>query len=74
VGALANAGAKGSGRRGVHVDEQVAGGCSASARDPPVEVETALTHDIIVCDVSLVSCCTGAIDRDAVYSLLTECL
>jgi hypothetical protein len=49
------AGAKDLWRVGIHVDEHVIGGGSASTRDPPVQVETALTHDITVCDVALVS-------------------
>jgi uncharacterized protein YcfL len=64
----AHAHVKGSGREDIHVDG------SASARDPPVEFETAPTHEITVCDVALVSCRTGAIDHDDVYDLLMECL
>jgi hypothetical protein len=41
---------------------------------PPVEVETTPTHEIIVCDVALVSRCTMAIDRNAICNLLMECL
>jgi hypothetical protein len=47
----------------------------ASARDPEVKnplVEFASSHDIVVCDVALVPCRAGAIDRDAVYALLME--
>jgi hypothetical protein len=41
---------------------------------PPVEVETAPTGEMTMCDVVLVSHCTRAIDHDAVCSLLTEFL
>jgi hypothetical protein len=43
-------------------------------QDPPVQVETTHTHEASVCDITLVSGCTGAIDRDAVCGLLTVCL
>jgi hypothetical protein len=49
------------------------GGDSALTRDPPVGVETTSSHDITVCDVALVSHCTGTIDRDAVCGMLIEC-
>jgi hypothetical protein len=65
---------KDSGRGDVHADEQLTVDGSASTRDPLVEVETAPTREITVCDVALVSRHTGAIDRDAVCGLLTECL
>jgi hypothetical protein len=69
--ASANSGMKDSGHGGVYVDEQVTGGGSASAQDPPVEVETTLTRSITVSNVALVLHCTGAIERDAICGLLT---
>jgi hypothetical protein len=72
--ASANAGVKDSGHGGARVDEQVTGGRSTFTRNPPVEVDTGPTHVITVCDIALVSCRTGATDRDAVCGLLTECL
>jgi hypothetical protein len=74
VRALANAGTKDLGHGSAHVDEQVTSGDSTSARNPPVEVDTTLTRDITVCDIALASRYTGAINRDAIWSLLTECL
>jgi hypothetical protein len=74
VVALADAGAKDSVHGGVDVDEQVTGVRSASAQDPPVQVETAYTHEASMLDIALVSGCTRAINCDVVCSLLTECL
>jgi hypothetical protein len=71
---LADVGAKDSGRGGAHVDVQVTGVVSTSMRDPPVQAETIHTREASVCDIALVSGHTGAIDRDAVYGLLTDCL
>jgi hypothetical protein len=62
------------GPEGVHADEQLPADGSASAQNRLVEVETAPTHEITVCNVVLVSCRTGAIDRDAVRGPLTKCL
>jgi hypothetical protein len=72
--ASADVRAKDSEHEDVHADEQLPTNGSTSARDPCVENETAPTHKITVCDVALVSCRTGAIDHDAVYDLLIECL
>jgi hypothetical protein len=63
-----------SGREGIHIDELVTGHGSASTETSLVEVETTLTRDITMCNVALVSCHTGAIDHNAVYGLLIECL
>jgi hypothetical protein len=65
---------KDSGHEDIHADEQLSADGSASARDPWVEVGTAPTHEVTMCDVALVSRRTRAIDRDVVYGLLTECL
>jgi hypothetical protein len=65
---------KDSRRKDIHADEQLTDDGSESARDPPVEVETAPTGEMTMCDVVLVSHCTRAIDHDAVCSLLTEFL
>jgi hypothetical protein len=46
----------------------------ASARDPPVQVETAYTSEVGILEVDLVSGCTETVDRDTVYNLLKGCL
>jgi hypothetical protein len=74
VVALTSAGTKDLGHGGGHVDEQMTGGDLAFAQDPPVEVETAPSHNITMCDVSSVPRRTRAIDRDAVCGLFIECL
>jgi hypothetical protein len=61
-------------REGIHTDERLTGDGSASAQDPPIEVETAPAREITVCDVALVSRHIGAIDHDAACGLLMECL
>jgi hypothetical protein len=72
VTASADAGAKDSGHGSVDVDEQETG--SASAWDPPVQVESTYTCEASVLDVALVSGRTGAIDRDAICVMLIKCL
>jgi hypothetical protein len=74
VVALADVDVMDSRRGGAHVDVQVTGVVSTSVRDPPVQAETIHTHVASVCDIPLVSGCTGVVDRDAVYDRLTECL
>jgi hypothetical protein len=74
MAAPVDTGVKDSRHRGVHVDEQVTGVGSASARDPPDQAETTDTCEASVSDTALVSGRTRAIHHDGVYSLLTECL
>jgi hypothetical protein len=74
MAAPVDTGVKDSGHGGVHVDEQVTGVGSTSARDPPDQAETTDTRDASVCDIALMSGRTRAIHHDGVYSLLTECL
>jgi hypothetical protein len=59
---------------GVDVAGQVTGSMPASARDPPVQVETAYTSEVGVLEVDLVSGRTETVDRDTVYNLLKGCL
>jgi hypothetical protein len=47
---------------------------SHSLREPPIEVETALTHDTSVLEIALASGHGVTINRDVVCGLLTECL
>jgi hypothetical protein len=63
-----------SGPEGIHAEEPLPTDDLASARYQLVEAKTGPSHKIAMCDVALVSRRTGAVDRDAVCSLLTECL
>jgi hypothetical protein len=72
--ALADLRIKDSGHEDVHANEQLSGDVLASARGHRIEVQTSPTREIALCDGALVSHHTGAIDRDVVCGLLTECL
>jgi hypothetical protein len=47
---------------------------SPSSREPPIEVEAALTHETGVLDIALASGRGGTINRNVVCGFLTECL
>jgi hypothetical protein len=74
VVASAAAGVKDSTHRDVCTDEQVIGAGSASAQDPPVQVEASPARRAGALNIVLVSGCAGTVDRDKVYRLPTECL
>jgi hypothetical protein len=47
---------------------------SPSSREPPIEVEAALTRETSMLDIALASGRGGSISHEAVCGLLTECL
>jgi hypothetical protein len=73
VAASAETVVKDLGHEGVDVNEPVVGVRSAFMRDPPVQAETAYTHEAGVLEVASVSGRTGAIDCGVVYDLLIGC-
>jgi hypothetical protein len=68
IAALSASAAKDLGVEDVHTTE------SPSSREPPIEIEAALTRETSMLDIALALGRRGTINHDAVCGLLTECL